>query len=203
MDDEPALGADPVDPAGVGPAGLPSMTSGWSSRSRRKLLLVAPPSITTVVSAHRAAQPGQRLVAGAAVGDDLGDHRVEVGRDRVALADAGVDPDARARRAARAARSGRATGAKSRSGSSALSRASTACPFSGGCVALEPAAGRDVQLRLDQVEVGGHLGDRVLDLQPGVDLEEGERPLARVVEELDRAGAAVADRERPAARRTP
>ena len=30
---------------------LPSITSGWSSRSRTKLLLVEPPSITTVVSA--------------------------------------------------------------------------------------------------------------------------------------------------------
>ena len=110
-------------------------------------------------------------------------------------------------------------GAKSRSGSSALSRASTACPFSGGFVALEAAAGGDVDLRLDQVEVGGHLGDRVLDLEPGVDLEEGEGPLARVVEELDGAGADVADRDgeplgrrlelvgllggRAAARRTP
>ena len=87
-------------------------------------------------------------------------------------------------------------GAKSRSGSSALSRASTACPFSGGFVALEPAAGGDVQLRLDQVEVGRHLGDRVLDLEPGVDLEERERPLARVVEELHGPGADVADRDR-------
>ena len=59
-----------------------------------KLLLVAPPSMTTVVSAHRAAQPGERLVAGPAAGDDLGDHRVEVGGNRVALAHAGVDPDA-------------------------------------------------------------------------------------------------------------
>ena len=87
-------------------------------------------------------------------------------------------------------------GAKSRSGSSAFSRASTACPFSGGFGPFEPAAGRDVQLRLDQVEVRRHLGDRVLDLEAGVDLEEGERPLARVVEELDRPGADVPDGDR-------
>ena len=84
-------------------------------------------------------------------------------------------------------------GAKSRSASSALSRASTACPISSRLGALEPAAGRDVQLQPDEVGAGGDLGDRVLDLQPGVDLEEGERLLARVVQELDRAGAAVAD----------
>ena len=84
-------------------------------------------------------------------------------------------------------------GAKSRSGSSALSRASTAWPLSLGCGALEPAAVGHVQLQLDQVGAGGDLGDRVLDLQPGVDLEEGEQLLAGVVQELDGAGAAVPD----------
>ena len=42
-------------------------------------------------------------------------------------------------------------------------------------LALEPPAGGDVQLQLDEVEAGGQLGDRVLDLQAGVDLEERER----------------------------
>ena len=84
-------------------------------------------------------------------------------------------------------------GAKSRSGSSAFRRASTACPFSVGPLALEPAARRDVDLRLHQVDVGGGLGDRVLDLQPGVDLEEREGLLPGVVEELDRARTDVPD----------
>ena len=61
-------------------------------------------------------------------------------------------------------------------------------------LALEPAAGGDVQLQLDDVEAGRRLGDRVLDLQPGVDLEEGEQLLVGLVEELDRAGADVAGR---------
>ena len=61
----------------------------------------------------------------------------------------------------------------------------------GGLLALEAAALRDVDLRLDQVDAGGGLGDRVLDLQPGVDLEEGEGLLAGVVEELHGAGADV------------
>ena len=86
-------------------------------------------------------------------------------------------------------------GAKSRSGSSAFSRASTACPRSDRLRSLEPAPGRHVQLRLDQVQVRRRLGDRVLDLQPGVDLEEGERPLSRVVEELDSSGADVPHRD--------
>jgi hypothetical protein len=42
----------------------------------------------------RTPEAGQRLVAGAPGRDDLRDHRVEVGRDGVAFADARVDPDA-------------------------------------------------------------------------------------------------------------
>src|SRR6478735_4587010 len=59
----------------------PSMISGWSSRSRMNDLLVAPP-------------PGEGLVAVTPGRDDLGDHRVEVSRDRVALCHTGVDADA-------------------------------------------------------------------------------------------------------------
>ncbi len=52
------------------------------------------------------------------------------------------------------------------------------------------AAG-DENLQFDQVDAGGDLGDRVLDLQPGVDLEEREELLVRLIEVLDSAGAAV------------
>ena len=44
--------------------------------------------------AQRSPQPRDRLGARAAVGDDLGDHRVEVGRDHVAGGDAAVDAHA-------------------------------------------------------------------------------------------------------------
>ena len=47
-------------------------------------------------------------------------------------------------------------------------------------------AGRDPDLLGDEVEPGHHLGDRVLDLEPGVHLEEEE--VAVLVEELDGAG---------------
>ena len=69
-------------------------------------------------------------------------------------------------------------GAKPRSASSALSRASIAWPRR-AAAPLEPAAGGDVELELDQVEAGRRLGDRVLHLEAGVDLEEGEGLLAR------------------------
>src|ERR1700749_4050677 len=72
---------------------LASMTSGWLSRSSTKVLLVAPPSMMTVVWAPAPPQPPELLVPVAAVGDDLRDHRVEVGGDGVALGDPGVHPD--------------------------------------------------------------------------------------------------------------
>jgi hypothetical protein len=50
-------------------------------------------------------------------------------------------------------------------------------------------AGGDAQLLLHQVEPGDRLGDRVLDLQAGVHLDEVE--LAVLIEELDGAGAAI------------
>ena len=58
---------------------------------------------------------------------------------------------------------------------------------------VKAAAVSDGELQLDEIEPGGLLGDRVLDLQPGVHLQEVE--LAVVVgEELHRPGAGVADR---------
>ncbi len=47
---------------------------------------------------------------------------------------------------------------------------------------------------LDQVDAGDLLGHPMLDLQAGVDLQEGEGVASRVVQELDRAGRAVAGR---------
>ncbi len=52
------------------------------------------------------------------------------------------------------------------------------------------AAG-DADLPLDEIDAGDHLGDRVLDLEAGVHLEEEE--LAVLIDELDRAGVVVAD----------
>ena len=55
--------------------------------------------------------------------------------------------------------------------------------------------GGDAQLPFDEILAGDHLGDRVLDLQAGVHLHEVERAVL-VGDELDRAGADVADRPR-------
>jgi len=53
--------------------------------------------------------------------------------------------------------------------------------------------GRNPQLQLDEVQPGDHLGDRMLDLQAGVHLQEVV--LGGVLDggdELDRAGALIA-----------
>src|SRR5438445_19642 len=60
-------------------------------------------------------------------------------------------------------------------------------------VDVQRLAASDAQLQLDEVEPGDELGHRVLDLETGVDLEE-EEVAVRVDDELDRAGAHVAER---------
>ena len=92
-------------------------------------------------------------------------------------------------------------GANPRPGSSAFSRASIAWPRGRGRIALEPAAGGDVELELDEVGARDGLGDRMLDLQARVDLHEREAAALRLVEELDRARAAVAREPSPGAPR--
>ena len=99
--------------------------------------------------AQGAVQPGDRLVARAAVGDDLGHHRVEVGRDDVAGGDAAVDAHTGAGRQIEhldAARRGREAhrgilGVQARLDRVADGRRG---------LALELAAGGHVQLQLDQ-----------------------------------------------------
>ena len=131
------------------------------------------------------------LLAGAAVGDDLGHHRVEVGRDDVAGGDAAVDAHAGAGREVEhldAAGRGREAHRGVLGVQARLDRVADGL----GRLALERSARGDVQLQLDQVEAGHGLGDRVLDLQARVDLHEGEALLVRLVEELDGARVAVA-----------
>ena len=57
-------------------------------------------------------------------------------------------------------------------------------------VKRQAVALRDADLLAHQVDAADHLGHRMLDLEPGVHLDEVE--FAVLVEELDRAGAAIA-----------
>ena len=130
---------------------------------------------------ERARQAGPRLAAVPAPGDHLGDHGVELRRDDVAGSHAGVDADARARGQGQVldlARRGREAAVRVLGRQPGLDGVAADRRRPGRDV-RQQAAGGDVQLQLDDVDAGGHLGDRVLDLQPGVDLEERQQPLAR------------------------
>ena len=78
-------------------------------------------------------------------------------------------------------------GMKFFAGSSALIRNSIECPRARRVVVAERLALGDAEHLPDQVEPGDLLADRVLDLQPGVDLEEAD-------------GAVLADEELAGAR---
>ena len=62
-------------------------------------------------------------------------------------------------------------------------------------------ARRDANHPLDQVDAGDLFRDAMLDLQARVHFEEIERSRRIVVDELNRAGGAIADRLRPAVAR--
>ena len=139
------------------------------------------------------AHPGDGLRAGRRVDDQLADQRVVVGRDAVADLDVRVPADAAGRRGRAGAVIRPGEGRKSLSGSSALIRHSKAWPR----VAMsswrerQRLAGGDADLLLDQVDAGDQLGDRVLDLDAGVDLDEVE-VVVGVDQELAGAGVDVA-----------
>ena len=78
-------------------------------------------------------------------------------------------------------------------GSSALMRHSIAWPrlTMSRCRKRELAPGGDQDLLLHDVDAGDHLGHRMLDLHARVHLDEEE--LVVLVQELEGAGAAVAD----------
>ncbi len=141
---------------------------------------------------QRPGQPGAGLGPVPAPGDHLGDHRVELRRDNIARRDPGVDPDAGARGQRQVldqARRGREITFRVLGGQPGLDGVPVHQRPASDLIQQGPdlgqrAAARDVQLQLDDVQAGGRLGDRVLDLQPGVHLEERQQPFARLVEEL-------------------
>ena len=102
-----AGGRQPVEPAGVDLAAADLRTLEQVEQER---LVRRPAADDHDHLGQRSSEPGDRLVTVAPAGDDLGDHRVVLGRDHVALGDAGVDADARPDREARASRSSRAPG---------------------------------------------------------------------------------------------
>jgi hypothetical protein len=125
--------------------------------------------------------------------DHLGQHRVVVAAHHAARGDAGVDPRTpRPVKSQDAAASGQEAGRRVLGVDPGLDRVA-AGPALGRPRLRFP--GRHSQLQLDQVQAVDLLGDRVLDLEPGVHFHEEEllRPVA-ADDELHRPGPDVADR---------
>jgi len=137
-------------------------------------------------------QAAQRLGAVAAVRDDLGEHGVVVAADGAARCDARVDAHPCGQvEGEDSAAGGQEPGGRVLGVDAGLDRVAARFELGGPRRHL---AGRDAQLQLDEVDPVDLLGDRVLDLQPGVHLHEEELVGAiGADDELDRAGAGVAD----------
>ena len=143
---------------------------------------------------QRRAQPRHRLRPVIAADDQLGDHRVVVRRDLVALHDASVDPDEAVM--LRKSQHLQSAGLRQEPARRVLG---IQPHLDGMAVQLDIVlaerqrlAGCDAQLPLDQIGVGDPLGHRVLHLQAGVHLDEVE-VLVRIHQEFAGAGTDIVD----------
>ena len=192
-----ALGRPPLEPAGVD---LGAAHLGAVEELEEKRLVRGAAVQDDGALREGAPEPGERLAPIGSVGDDLGDHRVEIGGHGVALRHAPVDPQARSGRKAEVDE-GAGGGREAGVGILGVEPDLDGVARVGRRVAHEAPAAGDVDLELHEVEAGRHLGHRVLDLETRVDLEERERHALRVEEELDRPGVAVAGGPRDPERR--
>ena len=163
---------------------------------------------------ERVDQPGARGLAVRTPGDDLAEHRVEGRAHDLAGLEGGVDADTAGSglRSTTVGALGEGRGRPSHQLGGAGLRQEAAegvlgvdprldrVPLDGDVVLgeAERLAGGHPELQLDQVDAlaaDPHdlLGDRVLDLEAGVHLEEVDLARVAVEQELDRAGVGVAD----------
>jgi hypothetical protein len=145
-------------------------------------------------------QTSCRLLAGGSVDDDLGQHRVVMDCDFRPVFEAGVDTDGRedvlrliADQPESVQRPGRRQEIVARILRVEPGFDGVPAGRSAGNCGLQRIALRDANLRSDQIDPGDHLGDRVLDLQPGVHLQEVEFA-GGIEQKLNRPCAGVADR---------
>ena len=126
---------------------------------------------------QRAARTGQRLVARGAGDDQLGQHRVELSADHRAGLDARVQAHAGAGGdvvPGHRAGGGQEAAARVLAVDAELERVAARRRVLGD---VEGLAVGDLELLTHQVDARGLLGDRVLDLQAGVHLEERDQPV--------------------------
>ncbi len=135
--------------------------------------------------AERAPGPLDRLPPVAAADDQLREQRVEVLADLRALLDARVQAHARTRRGTP---HGHDAGGREEAAARVLAVDAEleGVPAHLGVAVAELLAVGDPEHLADQVDAGDLLGDRVLDLEPGVDLQERDRP---VLPDQELAGA--------------
>eukprot|EP01137_Pigoraptor_chileana_P032809 Opistho-2@22806 len=144
-------------------------------------------------------EPGQGLGAVLAPDDQLGDHGVVVRADGIAFAHAGIETDGATLEAhmGRPARDMQRAGRRQETGLGVLGADARldrmAVHAQLGLLERQRLARGHAQLPLDQILAGDRLSDRVLDLQPRIHLHEIE-PTVLLADELDRAGADIADR---------
>ena len=160
--------------------------------------------------AQRAVGALRRFFERRAPGRDLDEQRIEVRRDdRAAEAVAAVETHGEAAgrpvgRDAAVVGDEVAIGIFGRDAAlhghaAALDRCPARGMPTGGSCSVWPCGDED--LAAHQVDAGDHFGDRVLDLDARVDLDEEELAAVDVEQELDRARAAVVDRAAQARRR--
>ena len=155
---------------------------------------------------QRGPRPGQGLGPVDAVHDQLGQQGVVERGDDAAALHVGVDADARRRPAARRGAIRPGDGRKPCTASSALIRHSTACPVrtTSSCRIRSGCPSATASCSATRSRPVTSLGDRVLDLDAGVHLQEVEGVPLAVDQELDRAQPAVAQvRGQPQRRRRP
>ena len=143
---------------------------------------------------QRGAHPTDGRLARLAVGDELGEHGVVVNADLGAFVDARVVPYARSFRWPVADQRAR-RGQEPAGGVLGVQPNLDGVPARGKLL-LGPwqrLALGDLQLSAHQVHAEDLFGDRVLDLHAGVHLQKVETAGGVVIQELDRAGADVAD----------
>ncbi len=134
---------------------------------------------------------GNGLLAGIAVGDELADHAVVIGRNRVARKDMGVDADAGAARKV----PGRDLSRAGREGEGILGIDAAfdrvTAEFEVALLEAQALARSNADLLADDVDARDEFRHGVLDLHARIHLNKVE--LAVFVEELERARTAVAD----------
>ena len=141
---------------------------------------------------RRAAAWRWRAGAVARRDDDLGQHRIVERRDLGAGLDPGVDAGVmRERHLGQQAGAGPEIGVRDLGIEPHLDRRAVRAPAASRGIGV--LAGRLADHPFDEVDAEHRFGDRMLDLEARVDLEEVELLASRIVDELDRAGRVVVD----------